>query len=169
MGVGCLEKNLTGSGDVLVPGQLLADDFDDLGSVRLNAGSESGHHLAMATNEEFLKIPGDVARAFGFRDERCQMFVKGVGALAIDFDFFKQVKRHVVIGRAELANVVGRARFLLSELVAGKSEYCETLLGVVLVQRLQLRVLRSQAALAGNIHDQHHLVGVLLELDVFPL
>ena len=52
---------------------------------------------------------------------------------------------------------VGAARFLRAELVAGKADDREVLARELLVQALEVRVLRREAAAARDVHREHDL------------
>ena len=76
---------------------------------------------------------------------------------AIHLHLRKQRKADGVGEAAELPDVLGAARFLRAELVAGKAHHREALRAVFLPERFQARVLRREAALAGHVHYQYHL------------
>ena len=69
-----------------------------------------------------------------------------------------------VVELAELCDLVFRARFLRAELIAGKAEHFEAARVHFFVERLEPLVLRREAALARDVHDQQHLVLVGIEL-----
>ena len=56
---------------------------------------------------------------------------------------------------------------LLPELVAGEVQYLETLCMIGLVELLQLLILGRETALRGSVHDEQHLVGILLDGYIF--
>ena len=62
-----------------------------------------------------------------------------------------------------------RTRGLLAKLVAGEVEDLEALLMVLLVELLQLLILRSETTARGRIDDKQDLVGILLEANHLAL
>src|SRR4051794_29675470 len=99
------------------------------------------HHLTRSINQEFGEIPFDRGpEQAGF--PVCQIFEQRVRAAAIDVDFAKHWKADRVIAGAERLDLRGIAGLLASELVAGKSEYCETARRKLAMQLLQSLVLR---------------------------
>lgn len=88
-----------------------------------------------------------------------------MGAVAIDFDFFKQRKGHAVIAFAKAANFIGRARFLRAELVAREGQHFDALVLELLIYLFQPLVLRGKTAVAGGVDDQQDLALVLFEID----
>src|SRR3546814_16776201 len=75
--------------------------------------------------------------------------VQGMRLRAVDFDFFEHRKTDAVVGRAERGDLVRIARFLATELVAGKSQYRKTLIVILAVQCVQARVSGLKSALGG--------------------
>ena len=67
----------------------------------------------------------------------------------------------VVAGVAELADLLRGPRLLAHELVAREPEHLEALVGVLVVQLLEALVLRREAALGGDVHDEERLALVL--------
>src|SRR5581483_3500407 len=82
---------------------------------------------------------------------------------AIDFDLFEQREADLVIQRAEIADLFRTARLLMTELVAGETQHHESAILVSAIQRLQPFVLRREAALAGDVDDQHHFTAINIQ------
>src|SRR5580658_9612474 len=82
--------------------------------------------------------------------------------LPVDLDLREHRKGHVVAAGAEGADFLFIAWLLLAKLIAGEAQYAETARMQLAVQRFQTGVLRREAALARDIHDQQHLVVILL-------
>lgn len=72
----------------------------------------------------------------------------------VDVDFFKQGKADLVMGIAKSGNFLAAARFLLAELIAGKTQNRKALLPKSPIKAFQASVLRGKAASAGSIDDQ---------------
>jgi hypothetical protein len=83
---------------------------------------------------------------------------------AVDVHLGEHGEAHAVILFAEGADLVGRARFLRTELVAGEAQHHRALVLELLVHRFQALVLRRETALAGGVHDQQHLALVLRQV-----
>ena len=71
--------------------------------------------------------------------------------LAVDLDFFAQEKADAVPDLAKLLDVCSLSRFLLPKLVAGKTDYAQSLVLVASMQLFQSLVLLGEAALAGGV------------------
>src|SRR5437588_6306666 len=78
-----------------------------------------------------------------------------VGAISVDFG--EQWRRVAVICSAELLDLLRVARFLVSELVAGKTENGQAARVKRLMQRLETSVLRREPASACGVDDQQNL------------
>src|ERR1043166_1891657 len=85
----------------------------------------------------------------------------------VHIDLRKHRKRHAVIRLTELADLLGAARLLLAELVAGETQHREALRAVLLVELLQSFVLRREPAFARGVDDQEHLALVIGEARIF--
>ena len=77
----------------------------------------------------------------------------------VDVNFAEQREGDAVGGAAEGLNLFFTARLLAEELVAGEPQHAEALGGKLLLQILELLILRRQAAFRGYIDDQQHLAG----------
>ena len=82
-------------------------------------------------------------------------FHKRMRRAAVDFDLLVQRETDVVVERAEIADLVGVARLLVAELVAGEAQHHQALVLVLLPQLLESGVLRGEAAFGGGVDDQH--------------
>src|SRR5262249_40213095 len=76
-----------------------------------------------------------------------------------DVDLLHEREGHAVCGRAELDDFLVGARLLAQELVARHAHDAEALVGVLLVDLLEPRVLRREPALRGDVHHQGHGAG----------
>ena len=68
------------------------------------------------------------------------------------------------MGGAEGGDVVGTARFLAGEVVAGEAKHLQALCPVGFEQLFQAGVLGRQATLRGDIDDEQDLAFVLAEV-----
>ncbi len=123
-------------------GQSCFNGFNDFGRIGLGAGCKSRGDFTIAANEEFLEIPGDLPLLGRLRIERRQVLVKVTGIVTVDFDLFKQRKINAILGAAERLDFRRLARLLATELIARESQHHQSLIMVLLVQFLQLLVLR---------------------------
>lgn len=87
----------------------------------------------------------------------------GSPALAVHVGLLKEREGHAVCRRAEGPDLLGGAGLLAAELVAGHAEHGEAAVAVLLLEVLQARVLRGQAALGRHVHQQHRLALVVGE------
>src|SRR5258705_3307485 len=113
-------------------------------------------HLARTIDQEFGEIPFD-RRAEQARFLTLQIVKQRMRIAAVNVDLGKHRKADGKVGRAKLLDLFGIAGFLVSKLVAGKSENREAARVKRLVQRLEASVLRREAASARGIDDQQHL------------
>ena len=86
-----------------------------------------------------------------------QRLEQRMGVDAVDLDLGEHRERDGVLVSAEPLDGGLVARFLMAELVAGEAEHGEAAPAKALVQRLEARVLRREAAFAGDIDDQQRL------------
>jgi len=96
----------------------------------------------------------------GSGDERS---VERMLVRAGDGDLGKEWEGDGVVDGTELGDLLIGAGFLSGEVVGGKAEDDEAAIFVLLVEGFEGRVLRSEAALAGNVHDEEHFAGVVGE------
>src|SRR5690242_19081070 len=78
-------------------------------------------------------------------------------------DLAVERKLDVVLRRAELLDLFVASRLLSREVVRRKAEHGEFLVAIRLVKLLQSLVLRGQAALRGDVHDQQHFTTMLTQ------
>jgi hypothetical protein len=125
--------------------------------------SEASPHLAVAADEKLREVPFDRRRAehaflAGLQPREQRRCMR-----AVHVHLREHRKRHVVLARAEVANLVVRSRLLVPELIARKPEHHEAG-GVMLpVKRLEAAVLRRVSALARHIDDEQHLASIAIE------
>ena len=74
-----------------------------------------------------------------------------MGILAVHVNLVELREVDIEVGRAERVNLLNRAGRLLAELVAGDVEDLETLSMILLVERLQVLVLRRESASRGGV------------------
>ena len=98
-----------------------------------------------------------------------QLLVDRVAVVAVHVDLLEQREGHAVGGRAELLDLLRRARLLAHELVAGEADHREATVAVGLLQTLEALVLRRQPALGGHVDHQERLAGVVAERRVVAL
>src|SRR5215467_985904 len=132
--------------------------------LRLDIGRVALHDLAFAIDEELGEVPFDRLQPEQPGLFLFQILVQWSGVAAIDLDLGKHGKAHAVVQFAERLDFLVRAGLLRTELVAWKAEHLETAIVHFFVQRLESLVLRSEAALAGDVDDEHDLVLVPLEV-----
>src|SRR5580658_7334644 len=138
-------------------GQVGGDRRDDHRVLGVGARAEAPDDLAGGGDQELLEVPHDVARlALGVGDLG-QLGIDRVAAVAVHVDLLEEREGHAVGGRAELGDLLGRARLLAHELIAGESEDAEPLVPVGLLQPFQSLVLRREAALGGDVHEEERL------------
>ena len=74
---------------------------------------------------------------------------------------------YMIVGGAELLNLGNCAGCLLTELVAREIQNLKSLLIILLVNLLQVLVLRRESATGGGVYNQQHLSFVPLWSDFF--
>ena len=159
---------------------LLFDVGDLLG------GFKAGNHLTFLVDEEFGEVPLDVGLLLivrvclrehivedvgdgvlhipaGKTLLLLQELVEGVGIVAVDLDLLEARELRAEVKLTELMDALVCARGLLAELVAGEVENLKALGVILLVELLQLVVLRRKSALCCCIDNQQHFIGVLLQ------
>lgn len=122
--------------------------------------------LAVAADEELLKVPLDALEAHEARLLVLEPLVEGVGAVAVDLDLLHDGEADAVVELAEALDLLVGAGFLAAELVAGEAED-DKVIGVLLleagVELLEAGVLRGKAALGGRVDDEDDLALEVLE------
>src|SRR5262245_42949634 len=138
-------------------GERLLDGTDQVGVLRLDQRREALDDLAVAPDQELLEVPTDVAGvAFAVGGGR-ELLVQRVTTVAVHLDLLRDRELHVVTRRAERADLLGCAGLLRAELVARDADDGEALRSEALVQGLETRVLRGQAALRRHVHEERDL------------
>src|SRR5262245_35548020 len=94
------------------------DRFNDLRRVRLGLRLEAFEDFSVLTDQEFAEVPFDVARERRVFARQCRIQRVLFGSL--DMELGEQRKGDVVLLRTELFDLLGSARLLRSEVVAGK-------------------------------------------------
>src|SRR6201995_218866 len=140
------------SAEVVVGGEVLLDGGEHLGGVGLGARLEPGRHGAVRAHQELLEVPLDVAGLTVRVRRRGQHIVDSVPPGAVHLDLLEYREGDPVRGRAELGDLLRRARLLTAELVAREAHHRQPARGELLVQLLQGGVLRGQPALRGHVH-----------------
>jgi hypothetical protein len=105
-------------------------------------------------DQELLKVPLDVAGLAGRVGHGGQLGIERVPARAVDLDLLEHREADPVVDRAELTDLFRGAGLLPAELVAGEANDREPPIAEPVVQPLQARVLRGQAALRGDVHHE---------------
>src|SRR5712692_10206305 len=83
--------------------------------------------------------------------------------LPFDVQLCEERKGDSVVEAAKLLDLLGRARLLVEELVAGEAEHCESAIRVAILERLQAGILRREAAAGGDVDGQDDLSRVHLQ------
>src|SRR4051794_28423659 len=117
--------------------------------------------LAGTVDQELGEIP------FDRRPEQpglliLQIGVQRMSVAAIDVDLCKHRERDGIVAGAELFDLPCIARFLVSELVAGKAEHRKAARRKRLMQRLETLVLRRKSTGTRRIDEQQDLSFELL-------
>src|SRR5690606_12217825 len=126
-------------------GQRLLDGLDDGRVVRLGARAEA-RDRSIWRDEELLEVPlHPTGVPVGIRHLR-ELRVERVLVPAVHARLLHEREGDAVGRRAELLDLLGRAGLLPHELVAGEPDNGEPAVGVLLLQFLELLVLRGVAA-----------------------
>jgi hypothetical protein len=99
--------------------------------------------------------------AVGARRLARQELVERVAAGAVDLDLGEHREGDAELRLAEGLDLALAARFLATELVAREAEHGEAAPAELLVQLLQPRVLRREAALGRDVDDEQRLARVV--------
>lgn len=153
---------------------------------------ESSHYHSALVDEELCEVPLYVGcllivgRILGehllehrselvCRVEACERLLlleeleEVVGVVAVHLHLLEARELGVVRELAELVYRLVGTGGLCAELVAREVEHLESLRMILLVELLQLLVLRCEAALYGCVYDEQHFVGILLEGNILSL
>src|SRR6185436_17420283 len=118
---------------------------------------------AVLADEVLAEVP---ARSFlGLGD---QGGIDRRDVLALDDDLLHDRKGRLVAARA-LLDFSDAAGFLAAVVVAGEAQDREALVLQLLVHFLQTGVLRSRPSLRGEVDDERHLAGEVLEIDILAV
>src|SRR5262249_30426305 len=149
---------LRGSGRLLLRlGQAVLDRRDHRRIIRRGPRAEARHRLAIGRHHELLEVPLHVARlALGVGD-RGEDLVDRVALVAVDVDLLHHREGDAVGRAAEGLDLLGGAGLLVTELVAREADHLEAARLVLLLERLEGGVLRGEAALGGDVHEQERL------------
>lgn len=117
----------------------------------------------MLVNQELLKVPLDASEAQQTGLLLLEVDVDGVGVVTVDVDLLENGEGDAVVELAEGGDLVSGSGLLATKLVAGEADDGESLILVLLVDLLEALVLGSEAALGGDVHNEHDLALQLLE------
>lgn len=122
--------------------------------------------LAVAADEELLKVPLDHLDAHDAGLLVLEPLVEGVGIVAVHVDLAQDREGDAVVDLTEGLDLIIGAWVLAAELVAGEADDDEVigvLLLDVLVELLQAGELGGEAALGCGVHDQDDLALVSVQ------
>jgi hypothetical protein len=133
---------------------------------RFCAGGKSSNHFSVFIDQEFCKIPFDTLS----QQPRRLFFQKheqGVRIPAVDVNLGHDRERNVVRQRTKIPDFIGIPRLLIHKLIAGKAEYVQPSVLVVIVKFLQSFILRRKTALTGRVDNQQNLAFDLIQVIIF--
>jgi hypothetical protein len=161
----------------------LFDGGNDFGVVGWGVGGEAGEDVAVAADEELFEVPEELGEGVGRREAVFgrvvgEVFAPGaVGDVlgcgfdeggvervlggAGDRDLGEEGEGYGVFGGAELGDLLIGAWLLSGEVVGWEAEDDEAAVFVLLVEGFEGGVLRGEAALAGDVHDEEEFAGVV--------
>src|SRR5262249_37534782 len=128
-------------------GELVLDRPAERRVLGRDLGPEARDHGTVGRHQELLEVPLHVAGLAIGVGLLGELVVDRVPLGAVDVDLLEERERHAVGRVAELADLLRSPRLLAHELVAREAEHLEAAVGVLVVQLLQARVLRCEAAL----------------------
>ena len=117
---------------------------------------EARHNVPLAIDQELGEIPFDIAGQAGIR-LLGQILIEGSESSPFTETLANMGKVTLYLSRAEALNLRIRAGFLAAEIVGRKTQDHKALVLVFFIKRFQSRILRREAAAAGNIHQQNDL------------
>lgn len=150
----------------LLLGQRLFHRRRHLFRQRVVAGVEAGHDLPPPVHQELVEVPGDGPGEPGVGLRAGQEGVERVDVVSGHRDLGQEREGDAVVQGAELGDLGVRARLLAAEVVGRKAEDDQAAVAVLLPQRLQPLVLRSEAAARGGVDQQQDLATVALQPDL---
>lgn len=115
------------------------------------------NHLSIPPDQKLLKVPLDHLQPHQPRLLLLQPLEHGLGLGAVDVDLAQHGETHAVVELAEFLDLVVGPRVLAAELVAGEAEDGEVVWVLrrnVLVELLEPRELRGEAAFGGRVYDE---------------
>lgn len=118
--------------------------------------------VPLRIDQKFGEIPFD-AGSEPSRSSLLQVLVQRMSIRAVHVNFGKQGEADAKMHAACLFDLAVAAGLLLSELIAGKSEYGKTFILIFAVKLLQLFKLGRKSALGCRIHNQQHAAAVISE------
>ncbi len=151
-----------------------------------DGGTEPGNHVSLAVDQELGKVPLDVVTGpglaqggkqfrelfrFGIADfvqlEAAKIDIERVRLVAVDIDLGKLGIFCAEIYRAELGDLFVCAGRLFQKLIAWKVQNGKAPLGILLMQPLQVCILRRKAAASRGIDNQQNLALIVAKGNVF--
>ena len=96
-----------------------------------------------------------------------QKLVERVGILSVHFYLLKARELRAIGQLTEFMDRLIGTRCLLAKLITGEVEHFKPLGVVLLVEFLQLLILRSKAAFSGCIDYEQHFVGIFFQRNCF--
>lgn len=123
--------------------------------LRPGLGGEAVHHPAFTVNQELGEVPLDGLAAKEPGLLLLEPAIEGVGTDAVDLAFGHQGEADRVVERAEAGDLLGIARLLMAELIAGKAQDLEALGAELAIEGLKPGVLGGKTAAACHVDHQH--------------
>src|SRR5256885_308063 len=125
--------------------ELGLDGRDQRGVVGRHLRAEATHHLAVRRHQELLEVPLHVAGLAIGVGLLLELGEDRVLLRTVHVDLLEQRDPPVVVGVAEVSDLLGRAGLLAHELVAREAEHLEPARAVLLVELLEAFVLGGEA------------------------
>lgn len=118
--------------------------------------------LSILVNQELGEVPLDGIKTQSTSLFTLQIFVEWMGIVSIDFDFSKDIPFNIILLQ-EFFYVNRTSRFLIVELIAGKSQDFQSLILELIVQLIQLFVIcLGQSTVGCDIHNEQWVSPVQL-------
>lgn len=143
-------------------GELVEHGF--LKSLGLGGAGPASLDLAIATDEELLKVPLDALEAHDTGLLVLEPGEEGVGRVAVDVGLGHDGEGDTVVELAEALDVVVGTGVLAGELVAGEAEDDKVIAVLLLdglVELLEALELRCETALGGRVDNEDDLALVI--------
>ena len=180
------KREIGASGEWRDLGESLFDGCNDTRIAGRHVRGEAGEDSTIAADEEFFEVPkdagwsigsgeilrlqvaGDAVAEAGVVDEGVgcgggEFAIEGVDFGALDGDFGEDWEGDGVVDGAELGDFLVCAGLLSGEVVGGEAEDDEAAVFELLIELLKGGVLRGEAALGGDVHDEEDFAGVVGE------